>query len=324
SAIGPTVLEGQPVQIADVLADPEYAQREAQKLAHYRTLLAAPLLREGMSIGAIALQRTDVRPFTEKQIELVQTFADQAVIAIENVRLFEEVQARTREVTEALEYQTATSEVLNGISSSPTDIQPVFNMIAESAGRLCEAQFCFVYRFDGQLLHFVAHHGLTPDVLEINRRAYPALPSRKSVAARAILERSIVQIPDVTADPDYALVAMAAAGGYRSAVGVPILRDGLPVGSIAVTRAQTGLLPERQIELLKPFADQAVIAIENVRLFDEVQARTRDLTESLEQQTATSQVLGVISSSPGELAPVFQAMLANATRICEANFGILY
>ncbi|MDQ2953830.1 MAG: GAF domain-containing protein, partial [Pseudomonadota bacterium] len=163
--------------------------------------------------------------------------------------------ARTRELTEALEYQTATGEVLNVISRSPTDVQPVFDMIAESAARLCEAQFCFVYRFDGHLLHFVAHHGLTPDVLEINRRAYPAPPGRRSVAARAVLDRGVAQIPDVNADPDYALGAMAAVGGYRSAVAVPILRDGLPIGSIAVTRAQTGLLPDRQIELLKTFAD---------------------------------------------------------------------
>src|SRR6266699_263611 len=176
-------------------------------------------------------------------------------------------------------------------------------MIAESAARLCDAQYCFVYRFEGQLLHFVAHHGLTAEVLEINRRAYPAPPSRRSVASRAVLERSVVQIPDVEADPDYALGVMAAAGGYRSAAAVPILRDGVAVGSIAVTRVQTGLLPERQIELLKTFADQAVIAIENVRLFTELGARNRDLTESLEQQTATSEILRAISSSPTDIRP---------------------
>jgi GAF domain-containing protein len=196
-------------------------------------------------------------------------------------------------------------------------------MIAESAARLCEGQFCFVYRFDGQLLHFVAHHSLTPEVLEMNRRAYPAPPSRRSAAARAILERGFVQIPDINADPDYVLGAQAVVGGYRSVVGVPILRDGLPIGSIAVARAQAGLLPDRQIELLKTFADQAAIAIENVRLFEAEQQRTRELSESLEQQTATSEVLKVISSSPGELQPVFEAMLANATHICEATFGNL-
>jgi two-component system, NtrC family, sensor kinase len=160
-------------------------------------------------------------------------------------------------------------------------------MIAESARRLCEGQFCFVYRFDGQLLHFVAHHSLTPEVLEMNRRAYPAPPSRRSAAARAVLERSFVQVPDINADPDYVLGAQAMVGRYRSVVGVPILRDGLPIGAIAVARAQAGLLPDRQIELLKTFADQAVIAIENVRLFDEVQARTRELTASLESLRTT-------------------------------------
>ena len=155
------------------------------------------------------------------------------------------LQEKNRALTEALDQQTATVDILRVISRSPTDVQPVFDMIAESAARLCEAQYCFVYRFEGQLLHFVAHHGLTAEVLEINRRAYPAPPSRMSVAARAVLERSVVQIPDVNADPDYALGAMAAAGGYRSAAAVPILRDGLAIGSIAVTRAQAGLLPER-------------------------------------------------------------------------------
>ena len=245
--------------------------------------------------------------------------------------LQEQVAALTRELTEArdelteaLEYQTATGEVLNVISRSPSDVQPVFDMIAESAARLCEGQFCFVYRFDGQLLHFVAHHSLTPEVLEMNRRAYPAPPSRRSAAARAILERGFVQIPDINADPDYVLGAQAMVGHYRSVVGVPILRDGVPIGAIAVARAQAGLLPDRQVELLKTFADQAVIAIENVRLFDEVQARTRDLSESLEQQTATADVLKVISSSPGELEPVFNAMLENAIRLCEASYGNMW
>src|SRR5262252_2676932 len=198
--------------------------------------------------------------------------------------LQEQVAALTRELTEAreqqteaVEYQTATGEVLKVISRSPTDVQPVFDMIAESAARLCEGQFCFVYRFDGQLLHFVAHHSLTPEVLEMNRRAYPAPPSRRSAAARAILERNFVQIPDIHADPDYVLGAQAMVGHYRSVVGVPILRDGVPIGAIAVARAPAGLLPDRQIELLKTFADQAVIAIENARLFNETK-------ESLEQQ----------------------------------------
>src|SRR5262249_51516854 len=203
--------------------------------------------------------------------------------------LQEQVAALTRELTEAreqlteaLEYQTTTGEVLNVISRSPTDVQPVFDMIAESAARLCQGQFCFVYRFDGQLLHFVAHHSLTPEVIEINRRAFPQPPSRKSVAARAILEQSVVQIPDVYTDPDYALGELAAVCGYRSGIGIPILRDGVPIGSIAIARAQIGLFPDRQIELLKTFADQAAIAIENVRLFEAEQPATPQLADTLQ------------------------------------------
>ena len=229
----------------------------------------------------------------------------------------EEFDRLKRDLDEALEQQAATAEVLRVIRRSPTDAQPVFDMIAESASRLCVAQFCFVYRFDGQLLHFVAHHSVSPEALEINRRAYPQPPSPKSVAARAILEQSVVQIPDVYADPDYALGELAAVCGYRSGIGIPILRDGVPVGSIAIARAEAGLFPNRQVELLKTFADQAVIAIENARLFNETK-------EALEQQTATSEVLKLISSSPGELEPVFEAMLANAVRICDAKFGNLW
>ena len=325
-ATGRAFVDRVPVHVHDLQASahefPDGADF-ALRLGH-RTILAVPLLREDEAIGALAIRRTEAKPFTDKQIELVTTFADQAVIAIENARLFDEVQARTRDLSESLEQQTATSEVLGVISSSVTDAQPVFDMIADSAARLCEAQFCFVYRFDGENLHFVAHRSLTPEVLEINRRAYPAPPNRNSVASRAILERRIVQIPDVSADPEYGLAEMAAIAGYRSAVAVPILRDDIPVGCIAVTRAQVGLLPDRQVDLLKTFADQAVIAIENTRLFEAEQHRTAELSESLEQQTATSEVLKVISSSPGQLEPVFEAMLENAVRICGASFGVLF
>src|SRR5438552_10283105 len=190
-------------------------------------------------------------------------------------------------------------------------------MIAESAARLCEAQYCFVYRFEGQLLDFVAHHGLTAEVLEINRRAYPAPPSRRSVAARAVLERSVVQIADVNADRDYALGTMAAVGGYRSAAAVPILRDGLAIGSIAVTRAQAGLLPEQQVALLQTFADQAVIAVENVRLFKELEARTGELTQSVEKLTALGGVSRAVSSTL-DVETVLDTIVSRASQLAGA------
>jgi GAF domain-containing protein len=183
---------------------------------------------------------------------LLKTFADQAVIAIENVRMFKELETRNREVTEALEHQTATSEILRVISGSPTDVQPVFDTIAQSAARLCEAQFCFVFRFDGQLLHFMAHHGASAEGVEAVRRAYPIALSRGTAAARAVLDRAVVQIPDVLVDADFAMGRVARVAGYRSAVAVPILRDGLPIGSISVARSQPGLFPAGRSSSSRP------------------------------------------------------------------------
>ena len=211
--------------------------------------------------------------------------------------------------------------MLSVISRSPTDVQPVFDMIALGAARLCKAEFCFVYRFDGQLLHFAAQHGVTAETLDVVRRAFPSPPNRGSVAARAVLDCSVVQIADVALDADFAHSRIAAITGFRSAVGVPMLRSDRPIGSIAIGRTQPGFLTDRQIKFLKTFADQAVIAIEIARLFEEVQERTRDLSESLEFQTATSEILRVISSSPTDIQPVFDTIAANALRLCEATFS---
>ena len=318
SLTGRVLLERKPVQIPDVLADPEYINPEPQRLGGYRTHLGVPLLREGSPIGVILVSRRTVRPFDNKHVELVSTFADQAVIAIENVRLFEEVQAQRREVTEALEHQTATSEVLNVISRSPTNAQPVFDAIVESASRLCDAVFSVVWRYDGNLLHYAASHNFTPEVLDLIIKTYPKPPDRSVVAGRAILDGRIAHVPDMLADPAYAH-ELALAGNWRASVAVPMLRDGKPVGAISVGKAEAVPFSERQIQLLTIFADQAVIAMENVRLFDEVQARTDDLSESLQQQTATADVLKVISRSAFDLRAVLQTLVESAARFCAAN-----
>jgi signal transduction histidine kinase len=264
-----------------------------------------------------------VKPFTEKQVELVTTFADQAVIAIENARLFEEVQARTRELTESLEHQTATSDVLNVISRSPTDVQPVFDTIARSAARLCSALNCFVYRFDGKLIHFAAADGIAPEGKESVQSVYPLPPGRSSAATRSILNGAVEEIPDVDADPDYEHKAGAKLQGFRSIVAVPMLKDGHPIGAIAVSRSQVGRFPRRQIDLLQTFADQAVIAIENARLFEEVQARTRELAHSVDGLRALGEVTQAVNSTL-DLETVLSTIVAKAVQLSGTEAGVIY
>ena len=323
SATGRVALEGRPVHIHDVLADPEYSVTEYQRTFGYRTVLCVPLLREGTTIGVFALTRDVVEPFSDRQIELATTFADQAVIAIENVRLFDEVRRRTEDLTKSLQQQTATAEVLQVISRSRFDLQPVFETVAESSVRLCGADRAFIFRFDGELLRMVAAYNAPPEFKEWVKQ-HPIRPGRHSGSARAALERRTIHIPDVRADPEYTYGAKDAEA-IRTVLGVPILKDDDLLGVMMIYHLE-GVRPftDQQIALVETFADQAAIAIENVRLFDEVQARTRDLSEALEQQTATSEVLQVISRSPGELEPVFETILANAVRICEATFGNMY
>ena len=246
-----------------------------------RTVVVAPLLREGTPIGVIMMRRLEVRPFTESQIALLKTFADQAVIAIENARLFNALEARNRDLTEALEQQTSTSEILRVISSSPTDLQPVFDSIAASATRLCEAQYGLVVRVDGELISLAASAGASLEHLEAIRRAYPSPPARQTVAAQAILERRVIAIADTQSDTEYPQrAARAKAIGYRSILSVPMLRGAQAIGAINVIRDKAIQFTDAQIGLLKTFADQAVIAIENVRLFHELAEKSRLLEEA--------------------------------------------
>jgi PAS domain S-box-containing protein len=309
------LLEGAPfVQIADMAEIDDPMARNVVELRGTRTHLFIALRKDDVLLGQIVAGRREVRPFSDKQLALLQNFAAQAVIAIENARLITETR-------EALEKQTATAEILRVISSSPTDVQPTFDAIAASATRICGAANGNVFRFDGSLIHLDAFFGYRPGDLQAVASVFPIPPSRQSGTARAILTRDVVHIVDPKLDPDFSYAQLAHFGTVLS---VPMLRDGNPVGAITVTRNQVGAFSEAQIELLKTFADQAVIAIENVRLFNEVNKRTSDLQEALEYQTATSDVLKVISRSTFDLEPVLEFVLETTMRLCDNDKGEIF
>jgi GAF domain-containing protein len=331
SHIGRAVREREVVNLADVAGTgdaPRGSHRHLARLAGYRGFMAIPMLQKGEPVGCIALGREAAATFPDEQVALVKTFADQAVIAIENARLFTELQDKNGalteahgQVTEALEQQTATSEILRVISRSQRDVQPVFDAIAENALRLCNGLACTVFRFDGELIHLAAAHGGAG--MDVVRRTFPMPPSRGGAAARAILTGDVVVIPDVLEDREYDIVETARARGYRSMLAVPMLRNGQPIGAINVGRADPGGFPAKQVELIKTFAEQGVIALENVRLFTELQTSNRELTTALDTQTATSDILRVISGSRTDVQPVFDAIVASAVRLLGAHSGAL-
>jgi GAF domain-containing protein len=293
----------------------------ALRLGH-RTILSVPLMREKEAIGSLTVRRTEVRPFTERQIELITTFADQAVIAIENVRLFDEVQARTDDLTESLQQQTATADVLKVISRSTFDLDAVLQTLVESAARLCDADKATITRQRGGVFFRAVFHGFSSEFMDYVKDV-PVEPERGTATGRALLERKAIHIPDVKADPEYGWVEAQRLGDYRTIIGVPMLREGVPIGVFALTRSEVRPFTDKQIELVSTFADQAVIAIENVRLFEELQQRTRELSVSLEYQTASAEVLNVISRSPSKLQPVLDAIVQTAARLCAAEYAFI-
>ncbi|HEX6019089.1 MAG TPA: GAF domain-containing protein, partial [Burkholderiaceae bacterium] len=309
---GEAMRAGYPLQIADASAMPDApaAVRALYERIGNNSAAYAPMLWDERGVGSIVIWRQPPKPFAEKELALLKTFADQAVIAIQNARLFNDTK-------EALQRQTATAEILRVISESPTDVQPVFDIIAQRAVQLCSARFGWVFTFDGEWIRVASFFGLDADAAQAFRDVFPMRPGSHAVVARTVSEGIVINAADVLADPDYAVKQAAELAGFRSALGVPLVRNGRVVGAITVGREPTGAFPEEQVQMLQTFADQAVIAIQNARLFNETQ-------EALEKQTATAEILRVISGSPTSTEPVFDAIADRSMRLCAADFSYVF
>src|SRR5262249_40683690 len=304
-------VEDRTIQILDAQSDADWRAVNAQApgTRGVRTLLGVPMRREGVLIGVIAMWRTEVRAFTDKELALVETFADQAVIAIENTRLLNELR-------ESLQQQTATADVLKVISRSTFDLQAVLHTLVESAARLCDADKATIARQLGGGFFRMEAYGVSPEFIEY-ARTVPVDPERGSAIGRALLERKVIHIPDVQADPEYDWAEAQRFGSFRTNLGVPMLRDGVAIGAFGLTSSEVRPFTDKEIELVTTFADQAAIAIENARLLSE-------LRESLHQQPATADVLKVISRSTFELQPVLDTLIENATKLCAAEQGFIF
>jgi GAF domain-containing protein len=313
------ILDGTILHVRDMDAEPGVSP-EVRALG-FKTQVSIPLMRDGRAIGAISTSSPRVDSVSDTQIELLKTFAEQAVIAITSAETWRELQARTRDLEESLEYQTATSDVLNVISRSTADVQPVLDTVAETALRLCGADLASITIRRGEVYRHVSHSGFDAEYWDALCQRM-VVPGRDSMASRVLLERGVVHVSDIRADPDHARPE-AVRAGVRTSLGVPLLREGAVLGTISLGRKRVEAFTERQIELVRTFADQAVIAIENARLLGELQARTRDLEESLEYQTATSDVLNVISRSTADVQLVLDTVVETAARLCGADYAVI-